>query len=218
MRNSKVTEIVCGLAAVGALAVLLLSTWELPPRTPATIHEAIGKALVKEALSLVGSGGQIIVISRDTEAFPQPAAKILFETVEREIRKANIPISVPQQISVDPLRPVQVPPGDFFELIRKAPAGSVILSLLGPPLLSDEQRSQLGSIKPKIVAFCSAVSPDKVHTLFNEQLLHAAVIQRAPGMRSSPRSTTADESFDQLYASVTAANLSQLSGVGSATP
>ena len=166
--------------------------------------------MAQQALSLLGKGGQMKVIARDTAAFKQPAAEIQLHSFKKEIRRAGVAIAAMQLIQVDPLRPLEVPPGDFFESIRKAPPGSVIVSFMGPPLLSDEQRGELGAPKARIVAFCSGDLADHVdlRALFDQQLLHAAVVSRRSAGDS--RNSRPAESFDQLYMSVTASDLSAL--------
>src|SRR5207249_10552895 len=138
-------------------------------------------------------------------AFKQPAADIQLNSFKKELRRGGGTIAATQLIQVDPLRPLEVPPGDFFEWIRKAPPGSVIVSFMGPPLLTEEQRSQLGVIKPKIVAFCSGNLPDYVdlRALFDRQLLHAAVVSRRNSEPPPSKAKAWTGSFDQLYMTAT---------------
>ena len=210
MRNSRAAEIISVLTTLGSLAVIIFGTCEWPPSTNRRLHEAIGRTMAQQALRLLGKGGQIKVIARDTAAFKQPAADFQLQSFKKEVRRAGVAIAAMQLLQVDPLRPLQVPPGDFFELIRKAPSGSVIVSFMGPPLLSDEQRVELGGTKARIIAFCSGDLADHVdlRTLFDRQLLHAAVVSRRSA--ADPRNSKPAESFDQLYMSVTAADLSAL--------
>lgn len=210
MRNRKSTETIALLSASAALVTIFLSCHELAPRIDRRLHAEIGKALAKEAISLLGHGGQITVIARDTETFRQPAIDILLESFKREAGRANALIGAIQWVQVDPLRPVEVPPGDFFELIRRSPAGHVIVSLLGPPLLTEEQRTKLGRVKPKIVAFCSGNLPEKIdlNWLFNAGLLHSAVVsRRGPPVAEDKRPTT-PKAFDQLYRTIKAGDFS----------
>jgi len=153
-----------------------------------------------------------MVIARDTATFKQPAAEIQWNSFKEEIRRANVTIGAAQFLQVDPLRPLQVPPGDFFEMIRKTPAGNVVVSFMGPPLLTEEQRGQLGTLKPKIVAFCPGGLVDAIdlRALFDQQLLHAAVVSRRDSGRSPPGDKGFADSFDRLYLLVTGANLSGL--------
>ena len=95
---------------IGALAALVAVVVELPPRIDRKLHTAIGAALAKEALSLLGQNGRITVISRDTESFPQPAIDALMEGFERQVRAGGGVIAATQRIQSDPLRPVEVPP------------------------------------------------------------------------------------------------------------
>src|SRR5439155_24301781 len=130
MRNGISTDIVAILTASAAFAAIFRSSWEFGPAVDRKLHSDIGRVLAKEALSLLRPGGQITVITRDTEAFPQPALDILLKTFQQEIRRAgDIKVGI-QIVQLDPLRPVEVPPGDFYELIRRSTADRVIVSLL----------------------------------------------------------------------------------------
>ena len=98
----------------------------------------------------------------------------------------------------------------FLQIIRKHSEGDVIVSLLGPPILNDEQRGKLGENRPRIVAVCAGALPEQVNLrqLFDQHLLHAAVISRSevgPAAAGSPR-----EAFNQFYQLITPANLSEL--------
>ena len=150
-------------------------------------------------------------MTRDTGTFPQPALDLALGSFTQAIRKSGGSAPAVQALQVDPLRPVQVPPGDFHELIRRGAAGDVIVSLMGPPWLSEEQRASLGGIKPQIVAFCPESPPDhdNLRLLAEQKLLHAAVISR-PLKRNAPKPANfGREPFDDLYLRVGAADLAK---------
>src|SRR5262249_49147017 len=128
MRNRRSTEVISVLAIFAALVAIALSSYEFSPRVNRKLHTAIGQALAKEALNLRGQAGPIMVITRDTKAFPQPALDIVLDGFSRELRRANVTVAATKLIQVDPLRPVAVPSGDFFELIRRASTDQVIVS------------------------------------------------------------------------------------------
>jgi hypothetical protein len=181
------------------------------------LHSAIGRVLAKEALSALRPGGQITVITRDTEAFPQPALDILLESFQDEVRRAaGISVGT-QTIQLDPLRPVEVPPGDFYELIRRSTAERIIVSFVGPPVLTQEQRVALGRVKPKIIAFCSGNLAETLdlNALFSEGLLHVAVINRPPAPARGGARLNSSSTFDQLYR-VVRADLSTMRETSSA--
>ena len=98
---------------------------------------------------------ETIVITRDTTTFENPATDVQMASFRKTLREARVIVGSVQSLQVDPLRPVEVPSGDFQEMIGKAPKGSVIVSFMGPPpLLSSAQRRRLEETKPAIVAFC----------------------------------------------------------------
>jgi hypothetical protein len=210
MRNSRAIGIAAGLTMVSALAALRCCTWTLPPRIDPRPHRAAGQALASETLRRLEAGGQIAVITRDTTDFPQPAIDLVFDSFRKALRRKQASITTVRSLEVDPLRPVEVPSGDFYELIRKTPAGGVIVSLMGPPLLTEEQRNQLPTARPKIVAFCPGNLPGRVdlRPLFEEQLLDVAIVNR--GRAPARKGFAANAREQECFQSVSAANVASL--------
>jgi hypothetical protein len=160
---------------------------------------------------LLKEGGRLIAITRDTGSFPHPESDCQFKSFRKAVRKAKATITTVHALQVDPLRPLEVPAGDFFELMRTSPAGSVIVSFVGPPLLSEEQRNQLGQIRPKILAFCPGDVPTRtdLRKLFAARLLHAAVVSgKSTTQSAKPKNLRGV--FDHYYRMVTAANVADL--------
>lgn len=202
-------EIVAGLAALAALLLMLPSSCAFAPPVDRKLHAAIGQALGREAVNLLGRDGGVIVITRDTAAFPQPALDVLLENFRREISRAGGKIVATRLIQLDPIRPAEVPPGDFLELIQHSSTGQVIVSLLGPPFLSEDQRRKLGQIKPRIVAFCSGNLAENLNfpSFFEAGLLHAALVSRPLSSLRADASHSSADRFEQLYRTVRAPDL-----------
>ncbi|MGH7973624.1 MAG: hypothetical protein ACREIC_33320, partial [Limisphaerales bacterium] len=163
MRDSKFVGITAAVVTLGAWSALWLAErGGFGPSFNPKPHESTGWVMARQALDLLKPGGQIVVITRDTAAFKNPASDAQLAGFNETLSERHVSVGKTLALQVDPLRRVEVPPGDFFELIRKAPPGTVIVSFMGPPLLSDAQRKQLGDAKPKIVAFCSGSFPERV--------------------------------------------------------
>lgn len=201
MRRCRLIEIVCVAITVAAVAVVFLVMRGLGPAVDSRLHSGIGRVLAEEALGLLPEGGEIVVFTRDTEEFAQPALDILLRRFQREVgRKRNVSVTV-KTVPVDPLRPVTVPSGDLLSAIRRSDRDKVIVSLLGPPVLTAAEFRILAAVRPKIIAFCPGVLPSAVNLdgLLDSGMLRAAVIDRpmAPG-GERPR-PGASGGFDRLY-------------------
>jgi hypothetical protein len=203
MRNQKLTATFSIAAILISLTALVSVTWLAPPKLDRSLHARIGAALAQETLQLLRPGGKVYVISRDTEAFRQPTLEILMQTFQKNLAKGGASLGAVHKLEVDPLRPVDVPAGDFYELIRRATANDVIVSLLGPPFLTMDQRGKLGQVKPRIVAFCPGDLGLRLDlkSLFEAGILHAAITGRdqLTTLRKTDRN---DLTYDQLYTSV----------------
>lgn len=170
-----IPAVVAGLAG---LAALLWTYWSVPPGEDVRIPGHIGRELALETLRLRGSGGRVIALVRDTEEFPQKAVDIALKEFVGELGRAGVTVDTVRRFQVDPLRMVQVPPGDFFELMRRSKEGDVVVSFMGPPLLSEEQRANLGQVKPKVVAFCPGYLPRYINLslMVERGILHGGVV------------------------------------------
>lgn len=213
MRDSKFVAIAAGLVTVGAWSALwFIEGSGFGPSFNPKPHEATGWVMARQALDLLKPGGQILVITRDTAAFKNPASEAQLAGFKDVLAKQHVSVFKTLALQVDPLRPVEVPAGDFFELIRKAQPGTVIVSFMGPPSLSEGQLKQLGDSKPKIVAFCSGNSPDRgeLKALFDQGLLQAAVVSKRSPNRGAFAPKDLQAWFDQYYQAVTASTMGNL--------
>lgn len=211
MKNRPVIQWLAGAVLIVSLAALGLQHQGAPPPVDRRIHEAVGQALARQAVELLGPGGTIIALTRDTVSFPQPAINLSRDAFEKELRRAKVTLQTVQTFEEDPLRPVQVPPGDFFERLRRSKAGDVIVSFLGPPLLLEGQQAGLGPVAGKVVAFCPGDLPRQIdlRLLARQNLLHAAVLAR-PRSEIRPGANT----FDALYVVAQAAQLTGAASSG----
>ena len=221
MRDSKIIGGLAGMVILGSVAGLSLALQGgFGPSFDSKTYEASGWGVAQQALHLLKPGGRVVVVTRDTTAFKNPATDIQLAAFKKVLQAARVPIESILALQVDPLRPVRVPSGDFLQLIRKTSADSVIVSFMGPPLLDEAQRRQLGEAKPEIVAFCSGSLAETVDltALFSQGLLQAAVITRRNGPRGSATPSSLQGWFDQSFAVVTASDPGALSGISRSSP
>jgi hypothetical protein len=212
MRDTKATRAIASLALVGALGSLFLSFYPIPPRPNRHLHEALGQVLAEGALRLQGKGGRLVVIVRETSEFESPATAVQWKAFQRALRKAGQTVAQTKRIKIDPLRVVAVPPGDFFELIRKSSEKDVIVSFMGPAALNETQVGQLAGKRARIVALCTGDTPAQVdlRRLFARDLLHAAIVSQRNVAVAGPEPTTVRGWFDRFYRVITPDNVSDL--------
>ncbi len=220
MRSSKLINAVAGLAIVGSAAWLWVAVNGWPPSPEARPAEASGWGMAKEALRALKPGGRLVVIVRDTEAFKHPETDLQLRSFEQAVHQAGVTIGATRTLQVDPLRALEVPGGDFYELIRRAPTGSVIVSFMGPPILTADQRARLSDPKPPIIAFCPGALPQQIdlRVLFAEGLLRAAVISRGTPARPATPPKDSNGWFDRYYRIITAADVANLYEPTSGSP
>lgn len=215
MRDSKVIGGLAGLVILGSVVGVVFELGAgLGPRLDSRPHEAAGWGMAQQTLRLLKPGGQVIVLKRDTSVFKNPATDIQLASFKKALQASHVAIATVHSFQVDALRPVEVPPGDFLEIIRKTPPTDVIVSFMGPPVLSENQRSRLGEAKPGIVAFCSGSLPERVDlaALCGQGLLQAAVISRRADGTAGSRPSSLQGWFDQSFSVITGTDAANAQG------
>ena len=213
MGAKKIKLIAASVVLLGSWLFLILFSLARPP-FDGRAHEAIGQVAAEEALKLIGSGGRITLILRDTLSAKSPATDAQLRSLSDALAKQHLKISLTNTMKVDPLRVPSVPPGDFLQILKRGAEGDVIISLLGPPLLTDQQSAKLDAKGPKVIALCSGavLRQVDVRALFQRNLISAAIVNRAapsvPAPGDTPRAV-----FDRQYQVVTAANVDEWADV-----
>jgi len=212
MRKEKAKILVATLTILGALLVLYFSVYGTAPRVEPRPHRALGQVVAEEAGKLLGNGGRITVIARNTAVFKNPAADVQMKAFYRAIKKAKLPLAATNAITLNPISLVRVPPGDAYEVLRKQSDGDVVVSFLGPPVVGRELWPKLGNARHRVVAVCSGATPWQMNLkeLFDQNLLHMAVISRPTPETRLPKSSVLRIWFDHFYQVITPANLSDL--------
>lgn len=210
MRRLQFKDLLALVVMVGAWIGLGLYLVSFPPKSDTSRHRAAGWGLAREAMSLLGPGGHVFLIARDTTDFPQPAMTALLDSFRRTLAEKNISVGSIRALEVDPLRLVEVPSADFLTILRQAPAGSVVVSLMGPPLLTDDERKLVSGTASRVVAFCPGNIPSQIdlRRLFAQGLLNSAVVIRAGA--SSTRSGRVQDDFPALFRTINGTNVTSL--------
>jgi len=214
MRENKTVTLAAAVATAGIWVAVYFSMRGPGPPLDGRPHEALGWMMARQAIGLL-KGGQITVIARDTSAFQNPASDIQLAAFKKALRKSGLTIGSLHLLEVDPLRPVEVPPGDFQLLIRQSPPGSVIVSFMGPPGLSSSS-----SFSSSIVALCSGNVPERVdlQALFQQGLLQVAILDRRGAGLSKGSRVDLKACFDERFVTVTAQDTASLSSATGSEP
>jgi hypothetical protein len=88
----------------------------------------------------------------------------------------------------------------LFDVLRKSSKGDVVVSLLGPVLLPEDQRLALGHPKASVIAFCPGSSAEVLDPaqLASMGMLHGAVLALPPS-NDPKQSAKKPDSFEALY-------------------
>lgn len=218
MRNNKTVNWAAGVVTAAAGLWLALFLFPFPPGIDTRLHKAVGETLAAEAIKLADPAARFVVLTRDTVEFQVPATVAQLDGLQQALKAAGRPAAIVRVFKADPLRVVEVPPGDFFDLLRQGKETDVFISLLGPPNLVDAQVTKLDPNKrPKVIALCTGAIPRRVDLkkAFAKQLLHVAVVNR-PGSPAQAGPGEAKAAFAQLFNVITPANLADLDALTAA--
>lgn len=209
MRQIKIAvSLVLMLAAVALLA----SRYYHPtPKIEARPHAAVGEALAERVVQF-GGKGRVVLVAPDTSGGKFPGAAAQLKAFHAALRRVNLTVTLTNVVKIDPNRVLRAPPGDFADLLKKFTDADVVVSLLGPPVLSGDQKARISEKHPKIIAVCAGDMPRQVNlkTIFAEQFLHAAIISRPGAGLTVPTSENLADWFQHYFVWVTPQNLADL--------
>ena len=198
---------------VVSVASFAFTLYQPGPEIDLAPHQALGDLAAAAALKLIGPGGRIILIDRETKMFKSPATQAHLKRFAQVVQKAGQIVTATNVLKVDPLRALTVPSGDFFALLRRTGETDVIVSFLGPPTLSSEQIGRLNSSHARVVAFCPGSIPrqTKLADLFQSGLVQVAIVEwEVSGSVLAEPASLHGESGHR-YVAMTSSNLSFLS-------
>ena len=212
MKNDKAKNVVAGLVIIVAWAFLTVPLIAFPPGINRRSHQALGQVLAEEAVKLLGSGGKVTVITRDTITYKNPAMDAQLRGFHETLKKARVTVAATVALRLNPISLVSAPAGDVFNAMKKQTEADVLVSFMGPAVLDEAQIAKLGDKRPKVVALCTGTMPQRINLkqLFDQKLLHAAVLSRDHPTPGSPLSDTPQAWFDHLYQLATPSNLAEL--------
>lgn len=216
MNNSRsnARQVVVGLVCLGLIggsAYQIYRTQFGAPRFNVPLHQEIGRVLAEETVRAVNQTGRVVVVAIESRGLPELQAQL--EEFERVLR-ASPGITLEKSYKLDTEDKPKYSFGSglsgrrLLRIINKNPEADAIVSFVGAPSLSAAEVAQVKRM-PKLVA--EARSADKLKKLFDQKVLHAAVVSRfqfptpIKGIPARPR-----EMFEQRFQVVTAANAGDL--------
>jgi hypothetical protein len=205
MQMQKVKAGVSLVTIIASLGFLLFRFFGPAPGIDARSHVGIGNVLAEQASKALGKGGHITLIAPDTTVFRWPGPEVQLKAFHRALRKANLAVSFTNLVKLDPGRLVHVNPEDFINVLRKQSDADVVVSLLGPPTPTAEQRGKLNSKHGRVIAVCAGDMPKQINlsALFDDGLLNAAIVSRPAPTIGSPETSDPKLWFDHFYEVVT---------------
>ncbi|HAM73976.1 MAG TPA: hypothetical protein DCM86_20315 [Verrucomicrobiales bacterium] len=212
--GGKRIKTIAGCVLIAASGLWLFFSSRPTPPFDSRVHQAIGQALGEEAMRLAAGKGQVVLIQRDTSVIRSPATEAQVASLFRALKAGGSGIRATNSMKVDPLRVPTVPAGDFYQIVKKATEGDVVVSLLGPPGTGGPPPGKFEPGAVKVIALCSqaVVRSLDLRDLFTRGLLTAAVVDRSSPPGKSGEGLQGRALFDQYYQVITAANLGELPG------
>lgn len=215
-------KVIASLALVAACLFFLGTRFiHFRPRFDRREHIGVGTVLAEQAAKLATGGGRIVLIVPDTKLFDYPGAEAQLKAFHSTLRQAKLRVSATYPIQLDPLRPPRAPATDLVDILRKYNSESdVVVSLLGPGVPSPELKQRLPAKHARIIALCSGEMPRQINlaSLFEDNLLHVAIVSRPNPDFIRPASDEPRVWFDHLYQVVSTRQAVELLDPAKANP
>jgi hypothetical protein len=177
IKNSK---IVAGIA-VFAVAGSIISVWRTMHRTEGPnleLFRAVGRGVAEQTAGLVGKQKELVLVAWDPKRSPFPDVDAQANAFIKAAKKLGLSVVATQLLPLTSDGTRGVPGEQFLELGRRFPT-AVIVSFVGPPLLTAEQLRGLPASRPK----CVVVTAEVDWQLKRALLKHVIDLAFLPGRR-----------------------------------
>ncbi len=196
---------------------IFLSQCKFKPRSSIRPYEALGYGMAMEVIETSsGQPSQIVIVDdfqqhTESRAF-QKQMSLFHETLQKEPAVRILATeTLPQQPPYDSQQGAHftslrgfgegMPSEIYFRILKDHPEASVIVSFIGPPILTEEEFAQLPQRLPRMIAYCSHESGLKQH--FADRILFQAVVPKKPFPKGKPPRSI-ENTFQFYYKVVTA--------------
>jgi len=171
------------------------------------------RVLAEETTKLLSDKGQIVVVTYDTTTVPVPYAAAQLDAFTKSIKlKSHVSIAAVESVGLnkgDLALAATLDGEKYGEIISQHAGIDAIVSLAGPPVLTDAEMKKLPSNLPKCLVFGG--SPSKLKRLFRADIVQVAVISRfTPIAANAPEPRTNEERFNREYEVLTSATAGSL--------
>ncbi|HEU0009033.1 MAG TPA: hypothetical protein VFT34_04370 [Verrucomicrobiae bacterium] len=172
------------LLLAGSLAVIVASSLWIyfahfaAPKINVPLHQAVGRVMAEETAKLLGNSGKIVVIAIDTPKTPE--LKVQLEEFEKALKSFS-GISVAKSYMLETEDKPKYGAGSgisarrYVRIVNKNTTADAIVSFVGAPELKEDEIRELQA-RPKLIV--EARSADKLKRLFDQHLLHVAIVSR----------------------------------------
>lgn len=205
-KKRRTIGVVAVVVIVGSIGSTFLNQGDpVPPRADPGRLVALGDALGKEAASLLGGKGGMVLLVLDMpggpgcDDGPEVRAFKKFIATQPEIRILGIEkMPAGDFMRIGPGN--GFPPTLLFSAMEKHPHAAAIVSFVGAPLLSDEDAERLDPNGPKIMTASDASAPLTLMKLIEQRVVSLAIVrQRAPAPGSGETPGPGGNVFKQNY-------------------
>jgi len=193
------------LVAIAASVAFLVSRWLAPP-LDVKPNQAIGEVLAEETVRVLSGQGQVVLVTLDPSL--SKAVKIQTDSFVRSLKKKrSVTIAATEYLqradTVQGDTQKEMPSERFLSLVQTYPDAGIV-SLVGPPRLTDAEVAKLPQPPPKVLIVVRTYK--ELQRLFENGLLQVAIVPRVnfPAPVEKPRRLR--EWFDKYYQALTSAS------------
>ncbi len=201
------------ILVIGGSAFWIYSHHFAAPKINVPLHQAVGRVMAEETAKLVNQQGKIVVVAMETGRDPE--LKVQLEEFEKALKQFS-GMTVARTYLLETENRPKYGAGSglsarrFIRIVNKNTTADAIVSFIGAPDLKEDEIRELQA-RPKFIV--ESRSADKLKSLFDRQLIQAAVVSRfqfpAP-VEGNPG--TLRQWFDKRFQIVTAETAASLPG------
>jgi hypothetical protein len=208
--NKQLTAILAVVVIIGSVFWIYRQQAGPQMRSNVTVFRGLGEVVAEQTLKAINNRGQVVVwLFKHTDE-NNPAMEAILKALNDALKKApNVKLLPNEKVMMASggegvtSEVAGIPKSQFLDLMQKYSAANLVISFIGMPPLSAQDKRSLGDKFPKLLIVDTFEYAGQAKQ-YDPQLVAAAIVPRLGTVATNNEARTARQMFDRYFQVLTA--------------
>ena len=207
--NKQLTAILAVAIIIGSVFFIYRQQAGPQMRSNVTVFRGLGEVVAEQTLKAVNNRGQVVIWMFKHTDENNPAMEAILKSLTESLKKApNVKLLPSEKVTINTAgegvsEVAGIPKSQFLDLLEKYSTANFVISFVGVPSLTAQDKRSLGEKHPKLLVVDTFEYAGQAKQ-YDPQLVATAIVPRLGGVSTNTEAKTARQMFDRYFQVLTA--------------